>query len=96
MSPLLVSLPLDFVSGKWLNLVCLGPPEPDALVPFCRRYNLLTLITSFQNLETEGVKAAVSITIDSRTGQGMVEPIADPTEEEKGRKMRRREVHCHN
>lgn len=29
-SPPLVCLPLDFVSDKWSNLVCLGPPEPGA------------------------------------------------------------------
>ena len=26
-SPPLISLPLDFVCGKWPNLVCVGPPE---------------------------------------------------------------------
>lgn len=32
-SPPLFSLPLDFVGSKWLNLVCLGRMEPDALAP---------------------------------------------------------------
>lgn len=31
-SPLLVSLPLDFVNSEWLTLVCLENPEPCARV----------------------------------------------------------------
>lgn len=31
--PPLLSLPLDFVSGEWPKLICLGPVEPGALVP---------------------------------------------------------------
>lgn len=29
----LISLTVDFVSSKWLNMVCLGPLEPGVLVP---------------------------------------------------------------
>jgi len=38
-SPPLLSLPLNFVSGEWQSLVCLGPPEPGALVPLFPSYN---------------------------------------------------------
>ena len=37
LSPL-VSLPLDFVSGEWPNVVCLEAPEPGALAPLCPGY----------------------------------------------------------
>lgn len=34
-SPPHVSLPLDSVSGKWLDMFYLGPLEPGALAPLC-------------------------------------------------------------
>ena len=42
-SPPLVSLSLDFVSSKWLNLVCLGPPGPGALGPLWPSYRKTVL-----------------------------------------------------
>lgn len=37
-SPHLVSLPLDFVRGEQLNLICLGTLEPGALIPLGPSY----------------------------------------------------------
>jgi len=42
-SPPFVSLPLDFVSSKRLDLVCLGPLEPGALVPLHPGYKEMYL-----------------------------------------------------
>lgn len=40
-SPPLVSLPLDFISSKWPNLISLGPLQPGTIVPpqyLCSNY----------------------------------------------------------
>lgn len=37
-SPSLVSLPSDFVSSEWPNLLCLGPPRAGCLVPLRADY----------------------------------------------------------
>ena len=37
-SPLLISLPVDFVSSEWPNLVCVVPLGPGASAPLCLGY----------------------------------------------------------
>ena len=47
-SPHLVSLPLDFVRGEQLNLICLGTLEPGALIPLGPSYIYISFCRSLE------------------------------------------------